>query len=228
MIEGVIYKYTSPSGKSYIGQTTNEKVRREKWYLKKVPYAGEKIERARRKYGAKNFTYEVLERRTYPTKEIATEELNKLEIYYIGLYDTYRNGYNCTIGGEATSGYNLSEEIKVKIGKANKGREVSEETKKLLSKRGKERRLTAEHKRNISRALKSRKNTWTKNFMSSEKYRSNLKAILQINVKDGSVISEYSCVAEACEVLGLNKNAIYRCLCGLSKTSFGFKWVYKQ
>lgn len=28
MIIGIIYKYTSPSGKSYIGQTTNEEYRR--------------------------------------------------------------------------------------------------------------------------------------------------------------------------------------------------------
>lgn len=28
MIEGIIYKYTSPSGKCYIGQTINEPLRR--------------------------------------------------------------------------------------------------------------------------------------------------------------------------------------------------------
>nr|DAS86287.1 MAG TPA: GIY-YIG nuclease superfamily protein [Bacteriophage sp.]DAV54013.1 MAG TPA: GIY-YIG nuclease superfamily protein [Caudoviricetes sp.] len=29
MIRGIIYKYTSPSGKVYIGQTLNEKKRRQ-------------------------------------------------------------------------------------------------------------------------------------------------------------------------------------------------------
>nr|DAW71716.1 MAG TPA: intron associated endonuclease [Crassvirales sp.] len=32
MIIGIIYKYTSPSGKSYIGQTTNEEYRRRMWF----------------------------------------------------------------------------------------------------------------------------------------------------------------------------------------------------
>ena len=44
---GIIYKYTSPSGKIYIGQTMNEKERRKK-FLGKSSYAGEKIDTARK------------------------------------------------------------------------------------------------------------------------------------------------------------------------------------
>ena len=57
---GIIYKYTSPSGKSYIGQTTNEENRRNHWFGNCVEYAGSKINRARTKYGAENFTYDIL------------------------------------------------------------------------------------------------------------------------------------------------------------------------
>ena len=49
MIEGIIYKYTSPSGKCYIGQTTNELLRRKKWNSNIYHYAGTKIDRARKK-----------------------------------------------------------------------------------------------------------------------------------------------------------------------------------
>lgn len=31
MFVGIIYKYTSPSGKVYIGQTRNEQSRRQRW-----------------------------------------------------------------------------------------------------------------------------------------------------------------------------------------------------
>ena len=57
---GIIYKYTSPSGKIYIGQTMNEKERRKK-FLGKSSYAGEKIDTARKIYGPSSFIYEVLE-----------------------------------------------------------------------------------------------------------------------------------------------------------------------
>ena len=43
MVRGIIYRYLSPSGKSYIGQTTNEKLRRRSWMSDKYHYAGAKI-----------------------------------------------------------------------------------------------------------------------------------------------------------------------------------------
>lgn len=59
-MRGIIYKYTSPSEKVYIGQTRSEKTRRAKWFNDKTPYAGPKINAARIKYGVTNFKYEVL------------------------------------------------------------------------------------------------------------------------------------------------------------------------
>mgnify|MGYP002508894209 CR=1 FL=1 len=63
-MKGIIYKYTSPSGKVYIGQTTNEK-KRKRVFLNEnnEDYAGLKINNARKKYGPKSFKYEVLEKR---------------------------------------------------------------------------------------------------------------------------------------------------------------------
>ena len=54
---GIIYKYTSPSGKIYIGQTMNEKERRKK-FLGKSSYAGEKLHTARKKYGTSSCLHE--------------------------------------------------------------------------------------------------------------------------------------------------------------------------
>ena len=98
-IVGVVYKYTSPSGKSYIGQTTNEVHRRRTWFCTKRRYAGTTINRARAKYGPENFEYEVLFKRVFTSFEEAQVELDKMEILYINLYDTFKNGYNNTIGG---------------------------------------------------------------------------------------------------------------------------------
>ena len=48
-MEGIIYRYTSPSGKYYIGQTTNERVRRNDFLNINQRYAGNAIDNARKK-----------------------------------------------------------------------------------------------------------------------------------------------------------------------------------
>ena len=137
---GIIYKYTSPSGKSYIGQTTNESKRRNKFKHVDKDYAGDKINNARRKYGPENFEYEVLEIVKCDSEEEMTEKLNTLEVYYIGLYDTFKNGYNMSIGGEGSRGYKMTEEQVQKhinrmfTNNPFKGKKHTEETKKAISK----------------------------------------------------------------------------------------------
>lgn len=61
-----------------------------------------------------------------------TDKLDALEIYYIGLYDSYSNGYNSTIGGHSLRGINhpsygtkLDEAHKAKL-KASRARIVSQ------------------------------------------------------------------------------------------------------
>ena len=55
MIRGIIYKYTSPSGKVYIGQTINEKDRRKHFLIQKLSYGGIKIDTARAKYNPEKY-----------------------------------------------------------------------------------------------------------------------------------------------------------------------------
>lgn len=63
-MEGIIYTYKSPSNKYYVGQTFEEKKRRNRFKNGKR-YAGEKIDRAREKYGPENFEYEVVFRQEF-------------------------------------------------------------------------------------------------------------------------------------------------------------------
>lgn len=119
-----IYKITNlTNGKMYIGQAKDIEKR---W--SKHKYSSQKenqvLYRAIRKYGIENFEFEIIQ-------ECDIKELDNLEIYYIQYYNTYihsenSNGYNMTIGGDATRGNKLSEETKLKISKANKGREKTE------------------------------------------------------------------------------------------------------
>ena len=115
-MKGIIYKWTcSKSGKSYIGQTINEKKRENEFFNKNEYYTGKnsKIDKARNKYGLSNdiWSKEVLKKlwcKEGKEKELL-ERLNYWEKYYIEKYDTFNNGYNSTNGGDKPI---ISEEIK--------------------------------------------------------------------------------------------------------------------
>ena len=87
-----IYKLTSPSGKIYIGQSTNIK-RRLKDYEKLRCKKQQALYNSLVKYGYKNFIIEILE-------ECTSEQLNELEEYYIKINNSMTpKGYNLTSGG---------------------------------------------------------------------------------------------------------------------------------
>lgn len=118
--------YESPSGKKYIGQTINEISRKCRFRdLTKCYAGGGKLENARKKYGPENFKYTILEEIYNETKELVIEDLNKLEIDYIKLYDTYKTGYNSTEGGQNVYSDKMSE--------VKRGKKHSEETKRKIS-----------------------------------------------------------------------------------------------
>lgn len=120
--EFIIYKYTSPSGKSYIGQT-NDPARRKR--LHRNVDGCRALYRAIQKYGWDNMSYEVLE------TGLTLEDANRLEAHYIKLHDTMSpNGYNLTSGGE---NFFLSEETRQRISNSKKGHLVSTETRQKIS-----------------------------------------------------------------------------------------------
>lgn len=89
---GYIYKYTSPSGKSYIGQTVQSLAQR-------AGHSGKNYRdcplfyQAIKKYGFQNFDVEIL-------AMVPQEELDNAEIKYIEIFNTFNNGYNKTTGGQ--------------------------------------------------------------------------------------------------------------------------------
>lgn len=90
---GFVYKYTSPSGKSYIGQTCRSL--KERAENNGCGYVGSSIFfSAIQKYGFDNFKVEILE-------EIELSKIDEREKYYITLFNTIQpNGYNIQKGGK--------------------------------------------------------------------------------------------------------------------------------
>jgi group I intron endonuclease len=122
----LIYMFTSPNGKQYIGQTCNfsRRISEHRGSSTKCRV----IHNAITKYGFENFDLSILE------ENLSIEEANLMERYYIEKFNTISpNGYNLRYGGK--SGGNLSDETKKLIGEKSKGRrwEMSKETKIKLS-----------------------------------------------------------------------------------------------
>lgn len=124
MVDGIIYKYVSPSGKVYIGQTLHERDRRQDFLNSNMPYAGDKINKAREKYGVNNFEYEVIFKVSSLVKLEVIEILNEKEIQYIKIFDSYYNGYNSTTGGR--NDFEITEETKKKLSESAKNQYVNQ------------------------------------------------------------------------------------------------------
>lgn len=119
---GKIYKITNLiNGKMYIGLTT-EPI--------SVRWSGHKsycktdnniyLYNSMNKYGIENFKIEAI-----ITGIKSMSELYEMEKLYIKKYNTFKNGYNLTLGGEGTVGYRHTEETKDKIRQAHLGRKLS-------------------------------------------------------------------------------------------------------
>lgn len=204
-IVGVVYKYTSPSGKSYIGQTTNERHRRNTWFCTKRRYAGATINRARAKYGPENFEYEVLFKRVFTSFEEAQVELDKMEIFYINLYDTFKNGYNNTVGGLYPE-FGIQTQLNGRVVK-NVKREISERAK---------RKYLPKHTKEEIQKLR----------IETNRRKGNYQRIFQFDL-DGNFIREFASAGEASENgFGLALN-IKRACKTLGKYK-GYNWRFAE
>src|ERR1019366_1152035 len=90
----IIYRYTSPNGKYYVGQTVKtvkERARKGGSEYKHCTYFWKAIQ----KHGWENFTVEVL------CSAVGVDNANYMEKFFIALFDTMNmdKGYNLTDGG---------------------------------------------------------------------------------------------------------------------------------
>lgn len=139
-----VYRHTSPSGKSYVGWTSQGW--RKRWN-KHVSDARKRVEncaafyRAIRKYGADAFAHEVLERMT---TEAGAKRAEQLWIRELGAFGA--NGYNLAVGGSGSMGhaYAPTAETRAKLSAAHTGRKHSLETRAKMSASRMGRKLSSE------------------------------------------------------------------------------------
>lgn len=201
-----VYKHTCPNGKSYIGITgQNEKLR---WNYGNG-YTTQLFGRAIKKYGWENIKHEILEECQ------SLEDANETEVKYIALYETTKRdkGYNCTNGGDGTSGHIVTDETREKISVTAKRtwadpkmREHLIEHLKELGAKSRGKSLSAETARKIGLA--------------------NGKAVDQYTL-DGEFVATHITMMDAARSIGKkNNNDIVRCCKGKAATAHGYLWRY--
>ncbi len=144
-IRGWIYSITNRvNGKMYIGRTNNYQRRYNEHFGKFDTCTI--LRKAFEKYGKDNFEMNPILSFSASNNEILDETLNLLEKYYIVKYNTYKNGYNATLGGDGNCGWKVSEETRKRRSKSLKGRKISDKEKARLLECVKSREWTQEQK----------------------------------------------------------------------------------
>lgn len=197
--KNVVYCFLFPSGKRYIGLTTQTLCNRigmhcsNAFNKNKSTFYG-KIACAIRKY----MTFEV-------SILYEGDALEDNEIKYISEYDTFNSGYNLTSGGETNK--NVSAETSIKISTANKGRSV---VNKGVS-------MSNEQKRLVSMACKQ---TYINGRINPRR-----KIVYQLDL-EGNTLSKFDSLADAQEHTGVGFRQISRCALGQRESTGGYKWRY--
>lgn len=246
-----IYKHTSPTGKVYIGITSQDPERR--WGANGSGYRENKrFYNAIKKHGWDNFKHEIL------FKGLTKEDACEIEKQLIKEHRSYefKYGYNQSLGGEhgnhGDSTKKLLSEHVSKLwedpeyrqhmsdahrGQRRTGWHHTEESKALLSKIVKERCSNQEYKAKLSAAALKRtdKNAMSaraKNAWQDEEYRAKQIERLKNNrfrakpvlcVETGEV---FPSTLDAAKSIGVARETIGQVCRGERKTTHGFHWRF--
>ena len=114
-----IYKITNKTnGKVYIGKTERDIETRWREHIrhaKALPHIP--LYKAINKYGETNFIINCIE-------ECSSKDVNEREQYWINFFDSYGQGYNCTLGGDGSLLQLPEEEIQEIISKYQNGKRL--------------------------------------------------------------------------------------------------------
>lgn len=244
--EYCVYMHTFPNGKVYIGQTRRKPKYR---FNNGEGYKGCKyVYSAIQKYGWDNIKHEIL------MDSLTRDEADYWEDCFITLYQSTNktHGYNLRSGG--TSGYEYTEDVKMRIGNSHRGKkqseetrkkhsealqkyyathEVSEETRQKLRDANKGRpgeKLTTEQKAKAMQNIQAHQ--FKKGHAPSLKSMNTLREKTSRRVAqcdlNGNVITTYRSIKDAAKAVGLTRNAVGNCVRGRTKITGGYIWKYAE
>ena len=200
-----VYCYTSPSGKKYIGITgrsLDDRAGKDGYnYIKDNFSFGKAIQ----KYGWGNFTREILE------DNLSEKDAKFLESYYINFFNSYKNGYNETFGGDGCQKADYDLIIKL----WNEGKTIREI--KDSTGYGRPALKAAFDAAGISGSDRIKRQ--------AGKYH--IATIYQYNL-EGEYLKEYNSISEAENNTNISHSNIVACLKGRRNTAGGYRWSYEK
>lgn len=205
-----VYKVTSPSGKVYIGMTKYSlEIRKSKHYRTAESGSMTKFYKAIRKYG-ENLHWEIL--RVCDS----WAQAKVLEIEEINNHDSFKNGYNSTLGGDGQLGAapmlgkKHSRETLEKMSRIKLGKIMTQKSRLKMSKAKKGISQNPSH---VEACLKSR----------------GIKPFLVFG-SNGILIGEFLNQSECARILNLNQSLISGCLTtpNKNKSHKGYTFKYKD
>lgn len=218
---GFIYKYTSPSGKSYIGQTVTGLSERAGHNGKN--YIGCKyFYSAIKKYGFQNFISEIL-------GEFLIEELNSKERYFIEVFNTLApNGYNIQPGGKYSyhDGRKIIYQYSASDGRLIRSWDGQKQASMELG-------ISIQ---SLNQCLNGRTKTcggfcWSFILLDKypilEKISNKEKEVKMIDINN-NVIKTFPSISEAASFVKGERNSIKKCCRGELKTAYGYKWACEE
>ena len=223
-----VYKHTTPSGKVYIGITSQNINKR---WKNGLGYEGcTAFYRAIQKYGWENITHEIV------TAGLSKIEACEIEQRLIEEYKSHdpKYGYNLTHGGEH---YEPNEEWRRKLSESNK-RYYREhpEARERISKGQMGREITDLQREKISNSLKQyyidhpeEREKRGRSFRGKKRGDEFSKKVGERKSKPIRCVEtnkEYRSIKEAAEDIGANRSGITNILTGRRKTCRGLTFVY--
>lgn len=195
----IVYKHTSPSGKVYIGITSQKPQRR--WDNGKGYKGCIKFFNAILKYGWDNMEHTIL------SSNLSKEEAETIEKSLISYYKSLNLSYNITDGGEGGLGHHveLSKGWRDKISKAHIGLKHSDETKTKMSN---------------SRRGKSQTASWIARRAKAH--------YIQIEAYLNNKWVRFESIKKASEILGIEQRNISAVCRGLRRTAGKIKFRYYE
>lgn len=210
-----VYKHTSPSGKVYIGITSQHPKRR--WrdngsgYCQNVYFW-----RAIQKYGWENFEHEII------AKNLTIEEACNLEKQLIAYYhsDNHEFGYNLDSGGMYAGKHSI--ETRQKIGNSRKGKYCGKNSPRYGTKHTKETKLKMKKNHANCKGINHPQYGMVGELCHTS------KPVIQISLSNNEILSRYCSIKEASNVTGIDESSISKTCKGKQKHSGGYRWQYED
>ena len=200
-----IYKVTClKNNKIYIGKTESSIYQRWKEHCKAAFLESHgdynfAFHRAIRKYGIENFQVEEIDRCE------DSEELKEKEKYWINFFDSYKNGYNSTLGGDGQCKYDYDEIVNYYL---NNNFSLIKTCQHFMI-----------YDQVVYSALKSKNINYKNLKPTSQKQQHNKKILM---VEENKI---FNSMKEIDDFFGKQVHGnIRRCLNGVTKKAYGYTW----